>query len=110
MFVSITFGRVCHGIHKPVPTCRSGFDTEVAILSGTKFTRASHSNDAIAGTQVPFAGLARPSGVTFTTWFRRQQPRIETCPETPLAVTEFLQLADWAAYGVDDLKTAMING
>ncbi|RLS40070.1 MAG: transglutaminase domain-containing protein [Planctomycetota bacterium] len=55
-----------------------------------------------------FAGLARPSGVTFTTWFRRQQPRIETCPETPLAVNEFLQLADWAVYGVDDLKTAMI--
>ena len=54
-----------------------------------------------------FAGLARPSGVTFTTWFRRQQPRIETCPETPLAVNEFLQLADWAVYGVDDLKPAM---
>jgi transglutaminase-like putative cysteine protease len=54
-----------------------------------------------------FAGLTRPSGVTFTTWFRRQQQCIETCPETPLADTEFLQLADWAVYGVDDLKPAM---
>ena len=56
-----------------------------------------------------FARLARPSGTTFTSWLRRQQIHLETRSETPLAVAEFLQLADWAVYGVDDLETAVMK-
>lgn len=56
-----------------------------------------------------FVGLARPSGVTFTTWFRRQQTHPEMRPEARSATAEFLQLADWAVYGVDELEAALIK-
>ena len=56
-----------------------------------------------------FVGLARPSGVTFTTWFRRQQTHPELRSEALSTTAEFLQLADWALYGVDELEAALIN-
>jgi hypothetical protein len=56
-----------------------------------------------------FVGLARPSGVTFTTWFRRQQTHPELRSEALSATAEFSQIADWALYGVDELEAALIK-
>lgn len=55
------------------------------------------------------AGLARPSGTTFTSWLRKQKTHLKTRPETPLAIAEFLQLADWAAYSVDDPASTLMK-
>jgi hypothetical protein len=53
-----------------------------------------------------FAELSRPSGATFSTWLRRQQTHLQTPREKEIGIAEFLQLADWAVYGVDDLEAA----
>lgn len=52
-----------------------------------------------------WASLARPSGATFTAWLRKQKTQLDTSPKASLAIAEFLQLADWAAYSVDDLES-----
>ena len=49
------------------------------------------------------ARLPRPAGTTFSTWLRRQRASTETSS----ACCEFLPLADWAAYGADNLTIAV---
>lgn len=49
------------------------------------------------------AGLPRPAGTTFSTWLRRQRASTETSS----ACCGFLPLAEWAAYGADNLTIAV---